>query len=112
MKIELLASQIVAMVHMMFRTCGTFPLSPNQKENSRYQEIVEELRYSCPAVKGGWLEDAPGMGKTITALLYYTWWALYAPKEDHRPTLLLGPDSYVFKQSVDAIMEYFLAIMA
>ena len=114
MRVDLLASQLNAVVHMLMRTCGEFPLSSIQKHQlAKYADILQRLNYNCPAVHGGILTDYAGMGKMYTFLAFFTWWALNAKhidiegKPNHQPSLLLTPDGYLLKPWVDAIKEYF-----
>ncbi|KAK3623405.1 hypothetical protein LTR56_010401 [Elasticomyces elasticus] len=110
----LLASQVTGFVHMLFRTLGDFPASPGQKANqTKLDENLADLNYKGPQVSGGILQDSPGMGKTYTALAFFTWWALYVKhvdadgKPNNRPTLLVVPDGHVIHQWAQAINDYF-----
>ena len=111
--VPLLASQVTGIMHMLYRICGTFPMSALQKADDQYQEILQKFDYDCPPVRGGFLEDTPGMGKTYTACGFWSWWSQYADhidergNDDNRPSLLLVPEGYVFKQWVDAISIHF-----
>jgi hypothetical protein len=113
----LLASQITGMIHMLYRTCGQFPLSEKQRENLESNPIPEELQnYAGPVVGGGFLEDAPGMGKTATWLTFFNWWSQHADHKnakgdpEYKPTMLLTPDGYVLKQWVLLINKFFPSI--
>lgn len=117
----LLAHQITGFVHMLIRTCGEFPLNEEQRkpENKpKYDKILERLNYKSPEVRGGFLEDAPGMGKTFTALAFFSWWSQHAHHEDdfnenkvsYKPTMLLTPDGHVLRQWVEQINKNFTGI--
>lgn len=114
----LLASQVTGIVHMLIRTCGTFPSSPGQsEEGGKCMEILRQLKYyDGPPTCGGFLEDAPGMGKTVLTLAFFDWWSQHARHTDaqgkpyHKPTLILCPDGYVFRQWVQDANEKFLGI--
>ncbi|KAI7363975.1 hypothetical protein KC354_g6066 [Hortaea werneckii] len=116
-KVPLLASQVTGLVHMLLRTCGEFPLSPDQQKEDNYHEVARKLSESYPGPQtfGGIVEDAPGMGKTMMTLAFFDWWAKHAKHEKdgkpfHAPGLLLVPDGYVFNQWVDTVQSFFPGI--
>jgi SNF2 family DNA or RNA helicase len=57
--------------------------------------------------KGELIADTTGLSKTFLTLLYLSYSALYDPREDHRPTLILTPNCVVLNQWVDAIQLHF-----
>ena len=107
----LLASQITGVVHMLIRTCGEFPLSATQlQDREKYQKILERLEaYRGPATGGGFIEDAPGMGKTSTAMAYFDWLSRHGKHVDnegkpcHRAAMLFCPDGHVLRQWAEEI---------
>jgi hypothetical protein len=114
----LLPSQITAVVHMLLRTCGSFPLSKAQlQDREKYEDILKRLEYyRGPATGGGFLEDSPGMGKTADSLAFFDWWSKNADHVDsdgvtcHRPAMILTPDGKVLRQWVEEINKYFPGI--
>ncbi|KAF2166007.1 hypothetical protein M409DRAFT_23735 [Zasmidium cellare ATCC 36951] len=113
-KVDLLPTQITGMVHMLWRTLGTFPLSKEQqKERPYFENIVKMLNYDSPLTHGGILGDSPGMGKTYTTLAFFNWYAQHAEhvdedgNPDHRPSVLVVPDGVVFHQWVTAAARMF-----
>ena len=116
-KAALLAHQITGMVHMLYKTSGSFPLSEEQKDRTDQQvaDFITTLDCDSVALGGGLVEDTPGMGKTFTALTFFDWWCRNAEHlEDglpcHRPTLLVVPDGVVVKQWAEAIDDFFPSI--
>lgn len=98
-KANLLVSQATAVVHMLMRTYGYFPLSAKHLEHkARFEATLQQMDHCSPAVHGGFLEDVPGMAKTATALAFFDYQAQHVRREKHKPTLLLVPDGYVFHQ--------------
>jgi hypothetical protein len=119
MRAHLLASQITGALHMLMRTCGEFPLSEEQRKpenKAKFEQILKDLNYPSPKVGGGFLEDSPGMGKTLTTLAFFDWWSRHASHVDeidrtcYRPTMLLTPDGHVLRQWAETINKDFPGI--
>ncbi|KAK6417219.1 hypothetical protein LTR81_009407 [Elasticomyces elasticus] len=119
-KVDFLPNQVTGLVHMMYRSLGHFPLPEAQEtgpDAASYRQILEQLKYDCPAVGGGFLVDSSGMGKTYTALSFCNWWALHRKhvvvdkdgktQPDHRPILLVVPDGHVLRQWANEINAKF-----
>jgi hypothetical protein len=111
----LLASQVTGVAHMLLRTCGEFPLSETQlQDRDKYEKILEQLKgYRGPATGGGFVEDAPGMGKTSTALAFFDWLSKHGKHVDsegapcYRPGVLFCPDGHVLRQWAEEINSSF-----
>ncbi|KJX95927.1 hypothetical protein TI39_contig856g00002 [Zymoseptoria brevis] len=85
----------------------------HQEQKDMFEKILDDLDYGCPKVQGGIIEDVPGMGKTHQTCAFFNYWSQHAShldadgKPDHRPTLLVVPDGYVYKQWAQLINDKF-----
>lgn len=104
--IKFLDSQINGAMFMAQRSTGGPIIGEDRQSSAELDEAKSELESLTTG--GGYLVDSTGLGKTITALLFVSQFALHHDhKGVHRPTLITVPNGAVFSQWVDTIWEHF-----
>ena len=112
-KFPFLASQVTGAIYLLWKTIGTLT-STKAKQDYTNENITEdknalEKTMGIPTF-GGFLEDATGMGKTTTTLLFLSHYMLYHalhPDLEQRPTLLLLPSATMLPQWISNMKKYF-----
>lgn len=113
-----LPSQVTGLVYMLFKSCGEFPLCPQQKVDPEINKKLKAVYAKGEVLKvpGGFVADGAGMGKTALTMAYIDWFSQFvdhrdaAGNLDHRPTLIMCPAGIVLKQWAELISDCFPGI--
>lgn len=100
--VRFLDSQINGAAFMLQRSLGKIPVSAERGKDAQIADAVESLE--SVRTYGGYLGDGTGFGKTMTALLFASYFAKYADHSNgHRPMIIITPNGAVFGQWIDVM---------